>query len=190
MTYLHPLSSHDSTFPPPTTANSLPTNLGTARLTQGIPPKPILRRILHGKFCGHTLTRRGRTAPGGVQPVHNRQPIRRPLHTLQVQPRNAPVSHSSWPLRRVSGCGRTGNFLGDGEAVLFGGDGVKVEGGGSCVWEVVVPAEANIAGVDIAKVGIAGVEGAVAGWEWVLESHVGERDQQIGVRCGDTGRVV
>jgi hypothetical protein len=37
MTYLHPLSSHDSTFPPPTTANSLPTNLGTARLTQGIP---------------------------------------------------------------------------------------------------------------------------------------------------------
>jgi hypothetical protein len=40
----------------------------------------------------------------------------------------------------------------------------------------VVPAEADIAKVDIIKVSITKVERAVVGWEWVLESYVKERD--------------
>ena len=52
--------------------------------------------------------------------------------------------------------------------------------------EEVVPAEVDSAW----EADLAGVERARAGWDGVLESNVGERGQQVGVGCGDAGRVV
>lgn len=101
-------------------------------------PKPILRRILHGKGgrrAGACLRRR---SPSGIQPVDSLYPPRRGIRALQIQPRDRTVPHAVGAERRASRCRGVRDFLCGHDAQWCDRVGVHVEHRGGRVGEVVV----------------------------------------------------